>query len=228
MKNECIKQQLITYLYSFITPNKQEKIKQIINLRTRHITVVLEDIFQPHNASAILRSVECQGLQDLYLVEHLNMFNPTGGIAKGSSYWLDMHRYKKIEECMKDLKSKGYRIVATTPHHNARYIHELPLDTKCALVFGTEHVGLSSYVLNNADEFVKIPMYGFTESYNVSVSVALCMYEFNARLRNSTIPWQLSYEEQLDVQLQWLRRLISGITRIEQEWLEKHAPAHTL
>lgn len=216
-----IKKELLSYLLKLITPNKQEKISQNVVQRTRYITVVLEDIFQPHNASAILRSVECQGLQDLYLIEHRNSFNPNGGIAKGSSYWLDLYRYKKIEECMRDLKSKGYRIIATTPHINARYIHELPLENKCALVFGTENFGLSAYVMNNADEFVKIPMFGFTESYNVSVSVALCLYELNKRLRSSAVAWQLTPEEQIDIQLQWVRRLISGIGRIEHEWLEK-------
>lgn len=222
------KHQLVEYLLSLITPNKQHKITQNIKLRTRHITLVLEDIFQPHNASAILRTVECQGIQDLYLVEHRNTFNPTGGIAKGSSYWLDLHRYKKIDDCIKDLKRNGYRIIATTPHAQACTISELPLTQKCALIFGTEHVGLSTYALNHADEYVTIPMYGFTESYNVSVSVALCLYELNKRLRQSDIAWQLSQEEQLDVQLQWLRRLISGISRIEQEWLDKHDPAPLL
>lgn len=222
------KHQLVEYLLSLITPNKQHKIIQNIRLRTRHITLVLEDIFQPHNASAILRTVECQGIQDLYLVEHRNTFNPTGGIAKGSSYWLDLHRYKKIDDCIKDLKRNGYRIIATTPHAQACTISELPLTQKCALIFGTEHVGLSTYALNHADEYVTIPMYGFTESYNVSVSVALCLYELNKRLRQSDIAWQLSQEEQLDVQLQWLRRLISGISRIEQEWLDKHDPAPLL
>lgn len=228
MKHMSKKHQLVEYLLSLITPNKQHKITQNIKLRTRHITLVLEDIFQPHNASAILRTVECQGIQDLYLVEHRNTFNPTGGIAKGSSYWLDLHRYKKIDDCIKDLKRNGYRIIATTPHAQACTISELPLTQKCALIFGTEHVGLSTYALNHADEYVTIPMYGFTESYNVSVSVALCLYELNKRLRQSDIAWQLSQEEQLDVQLQWLRRLISGISRIEQEWLDKHDPAPLL
>lgn len=224
----ALKQQLVEYLLTLVTENKRQKITRNVALRTRHITLVLEDIFQPHNASAILRTVECQGIQDLYLVEHRNSFNPTGGIAKGSSYWLDLHRYKKIDECIVDLKNKGYRIIATTPHPHARALDDLPLDQKSALIFGTEHVGLSTYAMNNADEYVTIPMYGFTESYNVSVSVALCLYELNKRLRESAIAWQLSQEEQIDTQLHWLRRLISGISRIEQEWLEKHSPAQSL
>ncbi|BDC34087.1 tRNA (guanosine(18)-2'-O)-methyltransferase [Candidatus Dependentiae bacterium Noda2021] len=212
------KQQLVNYLLTLVSPNKRQKITSLIQERTRHITVVLEDIFQPHNASAIVRTVECQGLQDAYLVEHRNKFKPTSGIAKGSSYWLDMHRFKKIDECVADLKAKGYAIVATTPHATSTPINQISLDRKLALVFGTENMGLSQYVLNNADEFVTIPMYGFTQSYNVSVSVALCLYELNARLRQSTIPWQLSQQEMLDIQLAWLRRIISGVHVIEQEW----------
>lgn len=218
------KQELVDYLLTLVSPNKRQKITSIIQERTRHITVVLEDIFQPHNASAIVRTVECQGLQDAYLVEHKNKFKPTSGIAKGSSYWLDMHRFKKIDECITDLKTKGYAIVATTPHATSTPINTISLDRKLALVFGTENMGLSQYVLNNADHYVTIPMYGFTQSYNVSVSVALCLYELNARLRKSSVPWQLTPQEMLDIQLAWLRRIISGVHVIEQEWLAQSRP----
>jgi tRNA (guanosine-2'-O-)-methyltransferase len=181
---------------------------------------VLEDIFQQHNASAVVRSAECFGIQDLHIVQDRFSFSVNTGVAMGSSKWISMYRYGNTPDAFKALKEQGYRIVATTPHTNACTLQDLPIDQKFALVFGTENVGLSSYAMEHADEYVKIPMYGFTESFNVSVSAALSLYHTTTALRKSDIAWQLSADQELEVRLFWLRKAIRGVQQFERMFFE--------
>lgn len=210
---------LINYLAFYSTPNKIQKMADCVQYRTRHVTVVLEDIFQPHNASAILRSAECFGIQDVHIIERRNRFRATEGIAMGSAKWLDLHYYQETTACFDKLKKDGYKIVATTPRPDAYSLQELPLTDKMALVFGTEFTGLTEQALAQADLFVTIPMYGFTQSYNVSVSAALCTYQITESLKKSSVPWQLSEEERVDLTLSWLRRSIKAAPALEQLFL---------
>lgn len=221
-----IKKELIAYLLPKVTENKAQLMEQALNYRTRHVTVLMEDIFQKHNASAVIRSVECLGLQDLHVVEDRFKFSVATGVAMGSSKWINVHKYKKVDAAYSALKEKGYRIIATTPAPGAVSLSDLPLDGKMALVFGTENVGLSEYALSHADEFVHIPMYGFTQSFNVSVSVALCLYHITTALRAANkISWQLSEAERIDIMLQWLRSSIRGASEFERLYfLEKNRP----
>lgn len=214
------KKALITYLEAQITLNKRSKMDEIIKNRTRHITILLEDIFQEHNASAIVRSAECFGIQDLHIIQNKNTFRANVGVAMGSSKWVSMHRYVNSPDAFNALRDQGYRIIATTPHATARNLEDLPLDKKFALVLGTENIGLSSYAMENADEYVKIPMYGFTESFNVSVSAALSLYHTTTALRKSSIHWQLSPEDELEIRLFWLRKSIRGINEFEKMFFE--------
>ncbi len=208
------KKELFNQFAQRLTSSRREKIEKNAQERTRYVTVVLEDIFQAHNTSAALRSCDCFGVQDVHIVEQKHTFNVHESVAKGAAQWLTIKRYNQKETnntavCFDALKKEGYKIVATTPHKNDLLISELPLTQKVALVFGTEQEGLSHYALEHADLFAKIPMYGFTESFNISVSVAICLYETVQRLRRSQIPWQLSEEEILDLQLMWLSKTTS-------------------
>lgn len=205
------KKELFDRFAQNLTSQRREKIEKNALQRTRYVTVVLEDIFQAHNTSAALRSCDCFGVQDVHIIEQKHKFNVHESVAKGAAQWLTLKRYNQQEVnntalCFEALKKDGYKIVATTPHKNDLLISELPLTQKVALVFGTEQEGLSQYALEHADLFAKIPMYGFTESFNISVSVAICLYETIERLRCSQIPWQLSEEEILDLQLTWLSK----------------------
>lgn len=211
---------LIAYLLTHVTPHKTQKMNEVIQYRTKHVTVLLEDIFQQHNASAIVRSTECFGVQDLHVVQQRFKFSINTGVAMGSSKWISIHDYTSVQDAYIRLKDQGYRIVATTPQTNACYLEELPLDSKLVLVFGTENVGLSPWALEHADEFVKIPMVGFTQSFNVSVSAALCLYHITSKLRKSSINWQLSEPERLEVYLNWLRRTIRGSGEYERIFRE--------
>ncbi|HVX01022.1 MAG TPA: RNA methyltransferase [Candidatus Babeliaceae bacterium] len=217
------KQELVRYLSQFITPGKWQKMQEVVLNRTRYVTVVLEDIYQAHNISASIRSCEAFGLQDIHIVEERNRYNVNIGITKGASDWVDIKRYNQIgvqntQNCFKKLKEQGYSIVATTPHEQSCELSRVSIDQKVALVFGTELTGLSEYALRYADAYVKIPMYGFTESFNISVSVSLCVYDVISRVRSQNI-WQLSQEEQVDILLSWLRRTIRGSSQLENLFL---------
>ena len=219
------RQQLLSYLQEFITPNKKSKFDSLILQRTRHLTIVLEDIYQPHNASAVLRSCDCFGIQDVHIIENMNKYEVNPDVALGSSKWLNLIRYREpennTESCLKKLKSNGYRIIATTPHENDFIPDTLPLEQKTALIFGTELAGLSQVALNLADGYVRIPMYGFTESFNISVSAALLLYTLTDRLRKSEIRWELSDEEKLEIQINWTKNVIKRSSLLEKLFLER-------
>lgn len=219
------KKALLGYLNEFVSENKRNKFDQIIRQRTRYITVILEDIYQPHNASAVLRSCDCFGIQDVHIIENKNSYEVNPDVALGSSKWLSLVKYNQKEnntpEAIRTLKEKGYRIVATTPHKDDVDLQQLDLDRgPVALVFGTEMRGLTDDGLALADEYLKIPMYGFTESFNISVSAALCLFYLTEKMRNSEINWQLTEEEQIDVRLDWARQVVKKSELLERKFLE--------
>lgn len=218
-------QWLLEKMLEHISEHKQALFNQVIQYRTRHLTVALENIFQPHNASAVLRSCDCFGVQDVHIIENGNKYETSSGVDMGSSKWLTLHRYNQLEnntvDCIDQLKQKGYKIIATTPHTNDCLIHDLPLEQPVALLFGTEMTGLSDIAMQKADGFVRLPMYGFTESFNISVSVALSLFELTERLRRSEINWQLTEEEQVLLKLDWARQVIRKSEKVEQEILAR-------
>lgn len=207
--------------YKIITPNKQEMFDRIAAERTKHLTVVMENIYQEHNASAVLRSCDCFGLQELHVIEKDNEYKIQRDIALGAGRWVDMYTYDNgnevTKECIQNLKEKGYKIVATTPHTDSHTIYDLDLTQPIALVFGTERRGISDEVKALSDDFVKIPMYGFTESFNISVSVAIVLNTLRQRLEQSDLNWKLSPEEQDELKIQWCSKILNG-----GEMLEKH------
>ena len=218
------KEALLEHLSSLITPNKKAKFDEYIRYRTRYITVVLEDIFQPHNASAVLRTCDCFGIQDIHIIENQNKYTLNPDVALGSSKWVNLIKYNRDPDntraCIGLLRENGYRIIAMTPHKDDILLDECPLDQKIALLFGTELDGLSEVALKNADAFVKIPMYGFTESLNISVSAAISLFHLTEKLRNSNINWQLSDEEILDTKLQWAGSAVKRSDLIIQSFLK--------
>ena len=205
------KEGLVAYLERFVTPQRRDLIQKNIELRTRHIAVMLENIYQPHNASAVLRSCDCFGVQDAYIIEDINEYRINPEVAMGATKWLTLHRFQSLEfnstaRCLERMKEAGYTIAATTLRPGAVMLPEISIEQKLVLCFGTEEDGLSDYVHEQADLYLQIPMYGFTQSYNISVSAALCLYELTKRLRQPTanIEWQLSTEERLDLLVDWL------------------------
>ncbi len=219
------KQELITYLSSFMSEKRQQRFNEVISHRMAHMTVVLENLYQAHNASAVLRSCDCFGIQHVHFIENRNHLRISDDVAMGSSNWLTIHRHNQSENntvaALTELKKQGFRIVATSPHKNGYSVHDLPVDKKIALVFGTEIDGISQDVIDLADDFVTIPMFGFTESFNVSVSAALCMYELTTRIRESVTDFSLSSEEQTDVYLEWLKTSVDHSEALIKDYLHK-------
>jgi len=215
------KQQLLDQLLNMISDHKNELFSQIIKDRTRHLTVVVEDVFQSQNASAVLRTADCFGVQDVHIIENRNEYTLNPDVALGSSKWITMHKYNDTENntqaAYEYLHSQGYQIVATTPHINDIELSELDITKKTALVFGTEMRGLSDYAIKNADIHMKIPMYGFTESFNISVSAALCMHHLSDKIRRSEINWKLSDQEKLEVLLSWAKSVVKSAADIEKQ-----------
>ncbi|NCA86163.1 MAG: TrmH family RNA methyltransferase [Clostridia bacterium] len=224
-----LKPALLEYLTGFVSDNKRTKFEAIVQQRTRYVTVVLEDLYQPHNASAVLRSCDCFGIQDVHIIENANTYEVNPDVALGASKWLNLIRYNTTEnntpEAIATLKTKGYRIVATTPHRSEVTLQQLDLNQgPVALLFGTEMRGLSADALAGADEFMIIPMVGFTESFNISVSAALSLFYLTEKLRNSSIPWQLSAEEQIDTKLDWVRKVVKSSEGLIKDFLRKQTP----
>ncbi len=218
------KEELINYLTTFISDKRKARFDEVIAQRMQHLRIVLENVYQGHNASAVLRSCESFGIQDVHFIENRNHIKISDDVAMGSSNWLNIHRHNSsgnnTVEAIKHLKSLGYRIVATTPHKHDCTIDKLPVDKKLALVFGTEIDGISKDVFDHADEFVKIPMYGFTESFNVSVCAALCMYELSTRIRKEAEGYLLSEQEKLDVYFDWLKNSVEKSDALIKNYLE--------
>lgn len=217
---------LLDFLYQFITDERKKRFEEVLANRTRHLTIVLEDIFQSHNASAVLRSCDLTGVQDIHIVENRNVYDINPDIVVGSTKWLDLHKYNEEDfntpAVFDKLHAQGYKIVATCPHRNDFTPETLPLDKPIALVFGTEKIGLSEYAISHADMHVQIPMYGFTESYNISVSAALLMYSLTARLRNSDIDWHLSDDEREILRLDWTRKTLTRVRLYERKFKQLH------
>ena len=217
---EKFNQELLTYLEGFITENRKEGFLRVLKNRTKHFTVAMEDVFQLHNTSAVMRSCEVFGIQELNVIEQKFGKSIDKEIAMGAEKWVDINRFSSIQDCVTNLKRKGYQIIATTPHNDSCLLHEFDITKPSALFFGTERDGLSEEVMQQADGFLKIPMVGYTESLNISVSAAIIIQDVTNRLRQSDINWQLKDEEVLEKRLDWTRKSIKDIEFIERKFHE--------
>lgn len=213
-KSLAEKQAKYEKLKPFFSENKALLFERVIANRTRYLTVLMENIFQPQNASAVLRTCDLTGIQDVHIVENYNTYEVNPQVALGASKWLNLFKYNEKAYNTLDaydaLRAEGYRIVATNPHCDGVSPEELDIHSgKIALVFGTELEGLTDTAKEQADEYVTIPMYGFTESYNISVSAALILRELSKRMRKSNITWQLSDHEKIDILIEWALQVIN-------------------
>lgn len=218
--------ELINFLKQFVTDNRLEVFDKVLENRTRYITVAVEDIYQSQNASAVLRTSDCFGLQDIHIIENKNKYEVNPDVVLGSSQWLNLIKYNKTEnntlQSIKKLKESGYRIVATSPHKEDVDLENFDLGKgKVALFFGNEVMGLSELMIENADEYLKIPMYGFTESFNISVSAAIIFHHLTSKLRNSNINWQLTDFEKEELKLNWLKKTIKSSSLLVNDFLSK-------
>lgn len=215
--------ELLNYLSGFVTKQRLDKFDYVLENRTRYISLVCEDIYQSHNASALMRTCDCFGIQDIHIIETKNSFAINKDVALGASNWLSIFKYSNLQHktspVFQELRSKGYRIVATTPHKDGISLNELKLEKgPVSLIFGTEMEGLSSAAREEADEFLTIDMYGFTESFNVSVSAGIILHYLRMKLMDSDIDWKLTKKEKFLLKLDWLRKSVKSSNLIEKEF----------
>jgi tRNA (guanosine-2'-O-)-methyltransferase len=217
----------IEYLEQFTTERRKELFRSIVDQRTKYLTVVLEDIYQPHNASAVLRTCDCFGIQDVHIIENRNEYTVNPDVCLGSDKWLTLKTYNSksdnTTDTLSNLKKNGYRIIATTPHQNDVSLEEFDIAKgKCALIFGTELRGLSQQALDLADEYLKIPMVGFTESFNISVSAAIILHFLTQKLRSQNkFKWNLTDIEKKEILIKWLKVSVKDSDRILSNYFSK-------
>ncbi|QYJ67821.1 TrmH family RNA methyltransferase [Flavobacterium litorale] len=209
----------LTYIENFITADRKNRFLEILQNRTKHFTVAIEDVFQLHNTSAVMRTCEVFGIQELNVVEERYGKDIDKEIAMGAQKWVDVNRFDTTNTCITSLKEHGYKIIATSPHQNSSPLDVFDITEPAALFFGTEKDGLSETVLQQADGFVHIPMAGFTESLNISNSAAIIIQDITNRLRKSGIAWQLSDKEILEKRIDWTRKSIKDIDFVTEKYL---------
>lgn len=191
-------------LAEFMSAERQQVLLRTLDMRTRYMTILTENTFHAQNASALVRHCEAFGLQDIHTIETLCKFSPNVDIARGTEKWIDLHRHRTTVEAIADLKGRGYRIVATTPHREDTTPETFDVTAApFALVFGTEHAGISDEIIASADEFLRIPMCGMVESLNVSASAAILIYILSTRMREQVPNWRLTEEERAEILYRW-------------------------
>lgn len=210
------------FLENILTEKRKEKFLKVLQNRTNHFTVAVEDIFQMHNTSAVMRSCEVFGIQELNVIEERYGKNIDKEIAMGAQKWVDINTFDSVSTCITSLRNKGYQIIATTPHEDDCLLDNFDINKPSALFFGTERDGLSDEILQQADGFLKIPMVGFTESLNISVSASIIIQNLTNRLRNSDINWHLTEKEFLEKRLSWAKNSIKDIKRIEERYFAEN------
>jgi len=203
--------ELLKYLEGFITEERKKRFIEILAERTNHFTVAIEDVYQLHNTSAVIRSCDVFGIQNVHIVEKQFGERLDKNIAMGSQKWVDTTKYNNVSDCVEALRKRGYQIIATSPHADANMLQDFDFYKKSALFFGTEKSGLTPELIKQADGFLKIPMYGFTESLNISVSAAIILQDLTTKLRSSDINWKLTSEEIIEKRIDWTKKSIRSL-----------------
>jgi tRNA (guanosine-2'-O-)-methyltransferase len=222
-----MQEELRKYLESFLTEERFNGLHRVLQQRTRHLTIILENLYDTVNANAIMRTMDCFGIQDLHVIESVNQFktDKKAKAGRGSLKWVDVHRYpeneKASENCIKNLKEKGYKIVATSPHAT-KTVSEIDYSQPIAFVFGNERDGISQTIIKNADELIKIPMYGFAESFNISVCAALTIQEARKKLESEKINFHLSETEKQTLYVKWLMKSVRHADKLAKKFLARH------
>ena len=207
----------IETLYEFITDERKERFEKVLEKRTKHITLILEDLYQSRNISAVMRSADGFGLQELHIIEDNHKWTGTKSVSKGASSWLTLHKYKgedPVTDCIENLKARGFRIVATSPHKSGYTPDSLPIDKPLAIVMGTELTGISDKLMSQVDDYVEIPMYGFSESFNVSVAASIALNRVRTRIEEAGVNNGLSEEEKQKLRMVWAYKTVKDAKAI--------------
>lgn len=213
--------EILEYLQEYLTPRRKSLFEKVLAERTNHLTVVAQDVYQLHNTSAVVRSCDVFGIQNIHVIEEKIPRRIDKEIAMGAQKWVDINRYSSTRDCVKKLKNDGYRIIATSPHDDSVMLDDFDISSPAALFFGTEKDGLSEEILREADSTIKIPMVGFTESLNISVSAAIILQSLTSKLKRSDVNWQFSEEEKERMRLRWTKKTIKKSEQIIERYLNQ-------
>ncbi len=160
------------------TEKRLEKITKVLSSRQHSLTLVLENIHDPHNVSAIFRTCDAVGIPKVNLIYNVESFPRIGKKTSASAFkWVEKEKFKSVSDCYEDLRSKGFKIYASSLKDHSNNLYELDLTKKVALVLGNEHRGVSDEAAKQADEIFMIPQFGMVQSLNVSVAAAVIVYE---------------------------------------------------
>lgn len=216
-----MKQKILDHLQEYLTPRRKALFEKVLAQRTNHLTVVAQDVYQLHNTSAVVRSCDVFGIQNIHVIEENIPRRIDKEIAMGAQKWVDINRYTSTTDCLKSLKEKGYRIVATSPHEDSHLLDDFDVSKPAALFFGTERDGLSQEVMSEADATIKIPMVGFTESLNISVSAAIILQSLTTKLKNSDITWEFTEEKKDQIRMDWTKKTIKNSEEIIEHFMNQ-------
>lgn len=224
--------ELLKALKAQLTVERRERIESVASQRTRKISLILEDIQQEHNTGALLRTADILGIQDVHLVSQEYEARLAKAIAKGSTNWVDLHRYQERDEnnlahCLAKIKGEGYQLIVADPEGDFA-LPELEYNGQpMAVLMGAEWEGVSEQAKAAADLKVSIPQYGFTQSFNVSVAAALILQQLTTSMRRSGFDWRLEEEERTELELAWTMKRLGHSAwplrdKIEADWLKEN------
>lgn len=215
---------LLRALQPYLTSERNARFDEVLSYRTEHFAIGIEDVFQEHNAGALLRTCDCFGIQNAHVIEQFNSLKVSKTISKGADKWIDRHFYRSenaVSEMIDTSHKLGYQVVATTPHTNDVSLPDFDISTPSVFVFGAEKHGISDAMIAKADAFLKIPMVGFTESFNVSVAAALILNDVTTRLRRSDIDWKLKEDRRTALKLEWTINTLPKGIRFTEELMKR-------
>jgi tRNA (guanosine-2'-O-)-methyltransferase len=201
-------------LEPMLTAERIARIDAVLAARLASVATAVEDTYDPHNAAATIRTTEALGLQDLHVIEPHFRFSATKGVTRGAHRWIDLHRWHDAEAAVAHLRSTGFRVYATAPDATVS-VEGVDVSGPLAILFGNEHEGLSASAIAACDASITVPMFGFTESYNLSVTVGLAMSRLAAR-RRAYIgrPGDLPPERHARLRARWFALRIRGVVGI--------------
>ena len=171
----------------------------------------MEDLIDPHNVNAVFRTGECLGIQKFHVIDNEQHFHVGKGVSKGSTKWIDIDCYDaegglNSESAIQKIKDKGLRLLVTSPSAKAIPINEIDISKPLALVIGNERDGVSDIMKRSADQLISIPMYGFTESFNVSVASAILIHSLSNRIHQEVVNWEISEQVKANYRFEWYKK----------------------
>ena len=162
-----------------MTPERNERLTAVLHKRQPDLTIVLENVFDPHNISAVMRTADDVGIQDIFILNNKIPPHRKWGAKSSSSAakWLTIHQYTNADDCFAELRKRYKKIYTTHLSTDAVGLHQLNLTESVALIFGNEHSGVSDEIISKADGNFIIPQVGIIKSLNISVACAVTLYE---------------------------------------------------